>query len=162
MGSGLTDRETELHQLADTVYRERLEAGVAREQARKDLPLSTYTEAYWKIDLHNLFHFLALRMDAHAQHEIRSYANAIGNEIVAKWVPIAWEAFVDYRLEAMQLSRLDQEVIKLLVAGKAAEATEAAKSFGWISSDGEGLKANRERVEFETKATALGLTSPWL
>ena len=54
------------------VYQERIERGVAREQARKDLPLSTYTEAYWKIDLHNLLHFLALRMDAHAQKEIRA------------------------------------------------------------------------------------------
>ena len=161
-GSLLSDREAELHQFADTVYQERLGAGVAREQARKDLPLSTYTEAYWKIDLHNLFHFLALRMDAHAQYEIRSYANVIGNEIVAKWVPIAWEAFVDYKLKAMQLSRLDQEVFNLLVAGKTDDATDAAKSFGWIAEAGEELKANRERVEFETKAVALGLTPPWL
>ncbi|WP_425399103.1 FAD-dependent thymidylate synthase [Aeoliella sp.] len=162
IGKMLSDREAELHQLDDTIYQERLDAGVAREQARKDLPLSTYTEAYWKIDLHNLFHFLALRMDAHAQYEIRSYANVIGNEIVAKWVPMAWEAFVDYRLEAMQLSRLDQVVINLLLAGKVADATEAAKSFGWITEDGDGLKANRERAEFEIKAAALGLTPTWL
>ena len=161
-GKLLSDREAELHQLAEEVYDERLNAGVAREQARKDLPLSTYTEAYWKIDLHNLFHFLALRMDAHAQHEIRSYANVIGNEIVAKWVPIAWEAFVDYRLEAIQLSRLDQMVINLLLAGKATEATEAAKSFGWITEGSDGLKANRERTEFEIKAAALGLTPSWI
>ena len=56
---------------------------MAREQARKDLPLSTYTEAYWKIDLYNLLHFLSLRMDAHAQQEIRDYASAIGEQIVA-------------------------------------------------------------------------------
>src|SRR3712207_8263922 len=58
----------------------RSDAGVAREQARKDLPLSTYTEAYWKIDLHNLLHFLHLRMDPHAQAEIRAYAQAIRSE----------------------------------------------------------------------------------
>ena len=61
---------------AAACYQERLDRGVAREQARKDLPLSTYTEAYWKIDLHNLLHFLALRMDAHAQQEIRDYATS--------------------------------------------------------------------------------------
>ncbi|WP_146591696.1 FAD-dependent thymidylate synthase [Posidoniimonas polymericola] len=161
-GKLLSSREAELHQLAEEVYQERLAAGVAREQARKDLPLSTYTEAYWKIDLHNLFHFLALRMDDHAQHEIRAYASVIGREIVAKWVPIAWEAFVDYRLEAMHLSRLDQVVINLLLAGQASDATEAAKSFGWIMEDGDGLKPNRERSEFEIKAAALGLTPTWL
>ena len=160
-GSGLTDRETEFHQLADAVYRERLAAGVAREQARKDLPLSTYTEAYWKIDLHNLFHFLALRMDAHAQFEIRSYANAIGNEIVAKWVPTAWEAFVDYRLEAMQLSRLDQRVIKFLLSGDTDAAMKAATSFGWLHAGAAEVKPNRERSEFELKANMLGLQVPW-
>ncbi|TWT66268.1 FAD-dependent thymidylate synthase [Posidoniimonas polymericola] len=101
-------------------------------------------------------------MDDHAQHEIRAYASVIGREIVAKWVPIAWEAFVDYRLEAMHLSRLDQVVINLLLAGQASDATEAAKSFGWIMEDGDGLKPNRERSEFEIKAAALGLTPTWL
>ena len=80
---------------------------MAREQARKDLPLSTYTEAYWKVDLHNLLHFLALRMDSHAQLEIRQYAAAIGEQIMRPLFPLVWEAFVDYRLEAMFLSRLD-------------------------------------------------------
>src|SRR6185503_18131968 len=69
-GSQLSVAEHELLQAARRTYEERIDRGVAREQARKDLPLSTYTEAYWKIDLHNLFHFLALRMDSHAQHEI--------------------------------------------------------------------------------------------
>lgn len=101
-------------------------------------------------------------MDAHAQYEIRSYANVIGHEIVAKWVPVAWEAFVDYRLKAMQLSKLDQVVISFLFAGNVAEATQAAKTFGWITDDGDGLKPNRERAEFEIKASALGLTIPWL
>ncbi len=71
----LSEKEELLHKNIREVYEERINNGVAREQARKDLPLSTYTEAYWKIDLHNLFHFLALRMDSHAQYEIRSYAN---------------------------------------------------------------------------------------
>ena len=107
------------------MYEKRLELGVAREQARKDLPLSTYTEAYWKIDLHNLFHFLQLRMDAHAQWEIRQYAETIGREIVRPLVPLAWEAFEDYRLAAMSLSRLEQEVIARLAASGRVPAGEA-------------------------------------
>lgn len=62
VGARLSDRERQFHQEARSIYEERIETGVAREQARKDLPLSTFTEAYWKIDLHNLFHFLSLRM----------------------------------------------------------------------------------------------------
>lgn len=97
------------------VYNNRLENGVAREQARKDLPLSTYTEAYWKIDLHNLLHFLSLRMDSHAQLEIREYANIIGNEIVAKWCPIVWEAFQDYRLNSVHLTKVDIDIIQYII-----------------------------------------------
>ena len=113
-GDWLTQKENELHEHAAKVYRERLEFGVAREQARKDLPLSTYTEAYWKIDLHNLLHFLSLRMDSHAQKEIRDYANVIGNEIVSKWVPLVWEAFQDYRLGAASFSKQELDVLKSL------------------------------------------------
>ena len=76
LGQQLTDSETELQNQMRSVYQQRIDKGVAREQARKDLPLATYTEAYWKIDLHNLLHFLALRMDSHAQLEIRNYATA--------------------------------------------------------------------------------------
>lgn len=73
----LDEDEQTLHIHARRVYERRLELGVAREQARKDLPLSTYTEAYWKIDLHNLLHFLKLRCNSHAQYEIRQYAQSI-------------------------------------------------------------------------------------
>src|SRR5579863_6634590 len=82
LGNELTKQERALQDECRRIYQERLERGVAREQARKDLPLSTYTEAYWKIDLHNLLHFLALRMDAHAQQEIRDYSATIGEKIV--------------------------------------------------------------------------------
>ena len=116
-GEQLSASERELLDHAQRVYAERLEKGVAREQARKDLPLSTYTEAYWKVDLHNLFHFLWLRMDAHAQWEIRQYANVIGQEIVARWVPMAWEAFTDYRLNSLSLSRIEVELLRLLTSG---------------------------------------------
>jgi thymidylate synthase (FAD) len=71
--------------------------GIARELARMNLTLNTYTQWYWKIDLNNLLHFLALRADAHAQYEIRVYADII-LDIVKKWVPVTYEAFEDYRV----------------------------------------------------------------
>lgn len=115
-GDYLSSREEDVQRLAREVYIERVEAGVALEQARKDLPLSTYTEAYWKCDLHNIFNFLSLRMDSHAQKEIRDYANAMGS-IVQQLFPFAWEAFVDYRLNAITLSaaevKLISEVLRL-------------------------------------------------
>ncbi len=92
-------------------YERLLEKGVAREQARIGLPISCYTEWYWKIDLHNLFHFLSLRMDSHAQQEIRDYATAM-YELIRPLVPIAAEAFVDYNLESLHLTRLEIEAIR--------------------------------------------------
>ena len=91
-------------------YAQMLESDIARELARINLPLSLYTEWYWKIDLHNLFHFLRLRMDPHAQYEIRVYATSMG-EIAKKVVPVAWEAFEDYMLKSEKFSRLELEVI---------------------------------------------------
>jgi len=102
-GEYLTQRERQVQFHAREVYEERLLFGVAREQARKDLPLSTMTEAVWTCDLHNLLHFLSLRMDPHAQQEIREYANVIA-EIVKAWCPATYEAFVDWRLEAVTFS----------------------------------------------------------
>jgi len=113
-GDYLSTREAELQAFARDVYNERLEFGVAREQARKDLPLSTHTEYIWKMDLHNLFHYLGLRLDPHAQLEIRSYAVAIA-EIVKQWVPWAWEAFEDYRIEAMYLTKFDVQALSALL-----------------------------------------------
>jgi thymidylate synthase (FAD) len=84
--------------------------GIAREIARTALPLSTFTQWYWKIDLHNLLHFLSLRMDDHAQYEIRVYAEAIA-EIVQRWVPLTWEAFEDYRLRGVTLSRQEWHIL---------------------------------------------------
>jgi len=91
-------------------YEELLEADIARELARINLPLSLYTEWYWKIDLHNLFHFLGLRLDAHAQYEIRVYAEAVGG-IARKVAPVAYEAFEDYVLEARKFSRAEAAII---------------------------------------------------
>jgi thymidylate synthase (FAD) len=90
---------------------------LARELARVNLTLSTYTQWYWKIDLHNLLHFLALRMHPHAQREFRVYANVMA-EIVAAWVPTTWEAFEDYRLGAFTLSRQGVDALKAMLAGQ--------------------------------------------
>ena len=161
-GHRFSQREEETQALARTVYEERLAAGVAREQARKDLPLSTYTEAYWKIDLRNLFHFLDLRMDSHAQFEIRSYANVIGHQIVSLWCPVAWEAFVDYRLHAMALSGLESNMLRDILAGDRRQAMRSAEDAGWLSKDAKGeLVRNRERAEFETKLSGFGVVAPW-
>ncbi len=162
-GATFTASEQEVHDLAHRVYNEKVEAGVAREQARKDLPLSTYTEAYWKIDLHNLLHFLALRMDPHAQKEIRDYAVIIGEQIVSKWVPHTWEAFLDYRMGATSLTRIETGVLAALGRGDADGATAVAENAGWLERDAEGaLKRHRERAECEEKLEGLGLTAPWL
>ena len=162
MGDALSRREEEIQKAAREVYEERLEKGVAREQARKDLPLSTYTEAYWKVDLHNLFHFLQLRMDERAQLEIRNYATTIGNEIVRQWCPIAWQAFVDYRLESLVLTRIEKQVVELLAAGKPKDATEKVAHQGWLVPADKGWKRSRERAELEEKLAGLSMPVPWM
>jgi thymidylate synthase (FAD) len=117
-------------------YQKLMDKGVARELARIGLPVNVYTEWYWKIDLHNLFHFLSLRMDPHAQQEIRDYANAMF-ALVRPIVPVAAEAFLDYNFGAMHLTRLEVEAIR---EGKPL-ATEN----------------KRETAEWEAKKKRLGL-----
>ncbi len=160
-GAKFTEQERELHELSRKIYNERVEAGIAREQARKDLPLSTYTEAYWKIDLHNLLHFLWLRMDVHAQYEIRSYAHTIGHQIVSRWVPIAWEAYLDYKVNASSLSRLELEIIRAFHLGGKEAATTKAVELGLLPSPGHELKRNREREDLEAKLQLLNIPIPW-
>jgi thymidylate synthase (FAD) len=141
-------------------YKLRLAFGVAREQARKDLPLSTYTEAYWKVDLHNLLHFLALRMDSHAQQEIREYATTIGEQIVKPLFPLVWEAFLDYRLGAITLTAIDQRVMTaLMLAGNLPVTAEDLKyDYYWPEvTPREWFQPKcRERTEFEAKLARLG------
>jgi len=108
-------------------YEALLERGVAREIARATLPVNFYTEWYWKIDLHNLLHFLSLRMHHHAQYEIRVYADAIA-EIVQDWVPHTWEAFSDYRLGGAFLSRSGLEVTRRLIAGQSVARADTGLS----------------------------------
>lgn len=164
LGTELTASEKELQDLSRKVYQERLDKGVAREQARKDLPLSTYTEAYWKIDLHNILHFLALRMDSHAQLEIREFARTIGEEIVQPLFPAVWEAFSDYRINGRFLTQLDQGVISRLMSrgaelGQAPPYDETAflevQDATW-----KDLKRSRERDECAQKLRSLGILAP--
>ncbi|RMH30043.1 MAG: FAD-dependent thymidylate synthase [Planctomycetota bacterium] len=118
-------------------YLELTERGLARELARIGLPQSLYTEWYWKIDLHNLLHFLSLRLDAHAQREIRDYAEAI-LRLVEPIAPVTIEAFRDYRLGGISLTRLEVEALR---EGRAELDT-----------------ANRrEQSEWRAKRAALGL-----
>ena len=83
-----------------------------------NLPMNIYTQWYWKTDLHNLMHFLRLRGDAHAQYEIRVYAEAIC-KLMAAWVPATWQAFEDYRLNAAQLSGPAMLCLRRMLAGEA-------------------------------------------
>ena len=98
-------------------YHEMLDMGIAREISRIDLPLSIYTEFYWEIDLHNLFHFLKLRLDGHAQYEIRQYG-IVMLEIVRKVCPIATEAFENHKLSGRSFSGREVEAIKAMLDGR--------------------------------------------
>lgn len=116
------------------VYDKLLEDGCCREQARGTLPQSTFTEFYWKINLHNLMHYLQLRMDAHAQQEIRAYAEAIF-KLVEPLVPITMKAFTDFRINAVFLSGPEIEALK----------------------NGTVIESPGERREFEEKKKLLGI-----
>lgn len=112
---------------------------LARELARLSLTLNTYTEWYWKVDLHNLLNFLRLRKDGHAQSEIRDYADVIF-EMVKGWVPLCAEAFEDYRLNAVMLSKQERDAVALMLQGKVPKV--------------QGL-SSREQAEFELKLKVL-------
>lgn len=103
--------------------------GLARELARMNLPANIYTQWYWKVDLHNLFHFLRLRADAHAQYEIRVYADAICS-IVADWVPAAYAAFADYRLGGATLSAKALDVLRRRLKGEVVSQESSGMSKG--------------------------------
>lgn len=161
IGSNLSEKEEKLHQIIREIYEERIGNDVAREQARKDLPLSTYTEAYWKVDLHNLLHFLTLRMDSHAQYEIRSYANVIGNEIVSQWCPLAWEAFKNYRLNSFSLSQIEIIVLNHFINNNAKEAKKFLLSENLLSIEGDKIRRGREVIDIENKLKVFGIRPNW-
>lgn len=150
-GSFLTDMEVIFQEQAREVYEERLKFGIAREQARKDIPLSNFTEVFFKCDVHNLLHFLKLRLDSHAQLEIRQYAEIIGF-FVQKMFPITYEAFEDYTLNAITLSALESTILCKINIGDKERAKSAAVEYGWFDKPN-----NRERQEFEKKLQVLGV-----
>ncbi len=110
--------------------------GLARELARMNLPANIYTQWYWKVDLHNLFHFLRLRADAHAQYEIRVYAEEIC-KIVADWVPAAYGAFEDYRMGGVTLSSKAVECVRRMLKGEVVTQETSGMSKGeWREFEG--------------------------
>ena len=110
--------------------------GLARELARMNLPANIYTQWYWKVDLHNLFHFLRLRADAHAQYEIRVYAEALC-DVVRDWVPHAFAAFEDYRLNAVQFSGKGMEALRRMLKGETVTREDVGMSAGeWREFEG--------------------------
>jgi len=137
IGDALSETLSQQYKNAFKVYEELLEKGVCREQARGVLPQSTYTSFVWKMDLHNLMHFLQLRMDHHAQKEIREYATAI-YELIQPLVPLSMEAFLDFRVNAMQLTGPEIEAL----------------------STGKVIESLGERREFEEKLTRLKIKCP--
>lgn len=110
--------------------------GLARELARMNLPANVYTQWYWKVDLHNLFHFLRLRADSHAQYEIRVYAEKMC-EIVKDWVPAAYSAFEDYRMGGANISEKGLECIRRKLAGEDVTQENSGMSKGeWREFEG--------------------------
>jgi thymidylate synthase (FAD) len=133
---------------AEALYQDYLkltDAGVSREMARMGLPVSVYTEWYWKCDLHNILRFLSLRMDSHAQLEIREFATAM-HDLIAPIVPMTMEAWRDYDFESMHLSKLEIAAMKSAKAG----------IVGPIATQNK-----REQAEWEAKLASLGLVKGW-
>lgn len=127
-------------------YNEYLETGLSREVSRIDLPLSTYTQWYWKMDLHNLFHFLKLRLDEHAQWEIRVYAQAI-YELIKPIVPLSCEAFEDYVLNSETFSAKEMIIIKELLSKSILQTS--TKTFFREKAGELGLSKREEKELFE-------------
>jgi thymidylate synthase (FAD) len=141
--SNLLTKQKASCDLAFHTYDELISKGVSRELARAHLPQCTFTEFYWKIDLHNLLHFLELRIEDHAQKEIRDLANEIVN-LIRPIVPVACEAFEDFRLGSVTLSRLEMDLLK--------DITKDPTSASWRVLPGKG-----ENSEFQEKLKLLGL-----
>jgi thymidylate synthase (FAD) len=115
--------------------------GVARELARIDLPLSTYTQWYWKIDLHNLLHFLTLRVDAHAQWEIQAFGRVMAG-MLKRVAPLSYEAWIDYDVCGSHVSRMELEVLRALVAPHPAEGGDGRGPGGDGAGSAPGLRAS--------------------
>jgi len=149
-------RWEELRERASEGYTWLLESDVARELARIDLPLSTYTQWYWKIDLHNLLHFLTLRVDPHAQYEIRAFAEVMAG-MMKRVAPLTYEAWIDYDLEGRPFSRAEREALARLleVADDGAIAARGGAALSAEDLKGLGM-SKRELSELADKVTPPG------
>lgn len=140
------------NKLSYSIYQTLLSVGLRRELARVVLPTSIYTEWYWKNDLHNLFHFLKLRLDTHAQYEIRMYAEAMAS-LIKPIVPVAWKAFEDYTLNAIKFSGIELKFLHHILMNRCKEpaiCASDAELCDWIPN-------TRERSEFQDKLRQLGV-----
>ena len=135
------------------IYEKALADGVARETARMVLPVAYYTEWYWKINLHNLLHFLSLRLDPHAQEETRLYAAEMA-KIARVVCPITYEAFEEFTLESMALSRREQRAVRSLLGGATPEVACRAAGLPLVREDGKPMTTG-EGVEFLEKLERL-------
>jgi thymidylate synthase (FAD) len=136
---------------AFALYNEMTKAGVAREVARMHLPLNTYTYFYWKIDLHNLLHFLSLRCDGHAQYEIRQYANTLAG-LVNVCCPAAFEAWEDYAFGASTLTRLDKILLDFVIRVKSDDPIAGYNNDEQVLKKAEEIgMSKREVAEFFEK-----------
>ncbi|MDI3335280.1 FAD-dependent thymidylate synthase [Defluviimonas aestuarii] len=132
----LRDDATRAYDHYEDMLSQEGQKGLARELARMNLPANVYTQWYWKVDLHNLFHFLRLRADTHAQYEIRAYAEVMC-DIVRDWVPLAYGAFEDYRMGGVNLSGKGVEVLKRRLAGEVVTQENSGMSKGeWREFEG--------------------------
>lgn len=134
---------------AYAAYSRALEAGVARETARLLLPVAYYTQWYWKINLHNLFHFLSLRLDAHSQEEIRLYAAEVA-KLARVVCPVAFEAFEEFQLEGINLGKKERAAIRELLGGKTPTEACTAAGLPLTRDDGTPMSTG-EGVEFLEK-----------
>lgn len=109
-------------------YNQMVDSGYARELARANLPVSVYTEFYWKINLHNLLHFVALRADSHSQYEIMKYAEIILDQIIKKWVPITYDAFMNHNFNGKKMSAKEIIMIQQMIKGAKTSQEESGLS----------------------------------
>ncbi len=162
LGAEIVDRfRGDLSHVSEEAYRaysRALEAGVARETARLVLPLAYYTQWYWKTNLWNLFHFLSLRLDPHAQEEIRLYATELAG-LGRKVCPVAFEAFDEFVLGSVSFGRKEQDALRRLLAGSTPEAACQEAGLPLTREDGRPMTTG-EGAEFLEKLERLRTKSP--
>ncbi len=142
-------RWDQIRQQSQSAYEWMMSEDIARELARIDLPLSTYTQWYWKIDLHNLLHFLTLRVDSHAQWEIQEFGRIMAGMLKAV-APLTYEAWIDYDVCGDRLSRMELDALRRLVAVDGETLKSAGAELDGAAQEAVGL-SKRERAELLTK-----------